>query len=151
MDLNALKMFVLTARCGSLSAAARENNIPLPTLSRRIAELEHELDVVLLERTVKGCRTTEAGKKLLDQASSAIDTLNDAGQFLTTADSQPLGKDVLRAAGVWQSPSSIAAEPHRIVRCDVHGGRSDLASGVCSKASEWQKDKREENAFHEWQ
>ena len=92
MDLNALKMFVLTARCGSLSAAARENNIPLPTLSRRIAELEHELDVVLLERTVKGCRATEAGKKLLDQASSAIDTLNDAEQFLTTADSRITGR-----------------------------------------------------------
>ncbi|ACT07603.1 transcriptional regulator, LysR family [Dickeya chrysanthemi Ech1591] len=92
MDLNALKMFVLTARNGSLSAAARQNNIPLPTLSRRIAELEHELDVVLLERTVKGCRATEAGERLLNQASLAIDMLNDVEQFLTTADSHVTGR-----------------------------------------------------------
>lgn len=91
MDLNALKMFVLAARCGSLSAAARQNNIPLPTLSRRISELEHELNVVLLERTVKGCSATEAGQKLLNQASSAIDILNDAELFLTTGDTRITG------------------------------------------------------------
>ncbi|GKW41392.1 MULTISPECIES: LysR family transcriptional regulator [Pectobacterium] len=92
MDLNALKMFVLAARSGSLSAAARQNNIPLPTLSRRIAELEHELNVVLLERTVKGCRATEAGKKLLNQTSSAIDILNDADHFLAIGDPHITGR-----------------------------------------------------------
>lgn len=84
VDLNALKMFILAVRSGSLSAAARQNNIPLPTLSRRISELENELNVVLLERTVKGCRATESGIKLLNQTSSAIDILNDAEQALTT-------------------------------------------------------------------
>ncbi|MEI7196406.1 LysR family transcriptional regulator [Pectobacterium versatile] len=52
-------MFVMAARSGSLTAAARENNIPLPTLSRRIQDLEKGLKV-LLERTAKGCRVTEA-------------------------------------------------------------------------------------------
>lgn len=92
MDLNALKMFVLAARSGSLSAAARQNNIPLPTLSRRIAELEDDLKVVLLERTVKGCRVTEAGEKLLNKASSAIDILNDAEQFLTAGSPHITGR-----------------------------------------------------------
>ncbi|WP_223250585.1 LysR family transcriptional regulator [Pectobacterium peruviense] len=54
MDLNALNMFLMAARCGSLTAAAWENNIPLPTLSRRIQGLEKELKVLLLERTAKG-------------------------------------------------------------------------------------------------
>ncbi|MFJ5417902.1 LysR family transcriptional regulator [Pectobacterium carotovorum] len=82
MDLNALNMFVMAARSGSLTAAARENNIPLPTLSRRIQDLEKELKVLLLERTAKGCKVTEAGKKLLNHASSAMDILNDAEQFM---------------------------------------------------------------------
>ena len=85
MDLNALKMFVLAARGGSLSAAARNNNIPLPTLSRKIAELERELNSVLLERTSTGCRLTEAGQKLMNYASSAMDILTDAEQALLTA------------------------------------------------------------------
>lgn len=92
MDLNALRMFVLAARSGSLSAAARQHNIPLPTLSRRLTELEHDLNVVLLERTVKGCRVTEAGKKLLNQTSSAIDIINDAEQFLTADNPRITGR-----------------------------------------------------------
>lgn len=78
MDLNALNMFVMAARCGSLSAAARNNDIPLPTLSRKILDLEKELKVLLLERTVKGCKVTEAGARLLAYASSAMDILQEA-------------------------------------------------------------------------
>ncbi|MEG0870716.1 MAG: LysR family transcriptional regulator, partial [Hafnia sp.] len=92
MDLNALRMFVMAARCGSLSAAARNNDIPLPTLSRNIAELEKELNVLLLERTVKGCRVTEAGNKLLNYASSAIDMLTDAEQALLSGSPRITGR-----------------------------------------------------------
>lgn len=92
MDLNALKMFIMVARCGSLSAAARQNSIPLPTLSRRIAELEHELNIVLLERTVRGCKVTEAGNKLLNQVSPAIDILNDAEQSFITGNLNITGR-----------------------------------------------------------
>ncbi|MGV8261058.1 LysR family transcriptional regulator, partial [Pseudomonas aeruginosa] len=41
MDLNALRMFVGVVQAGSLSAAAARLEIPLPTLSRRVRELEH--------------------------------------------------------------------------------------------------------------
>ncbi|WP_338121650.1 LysR family transcriptional regulator [Pectobacterium versatile] len=57
-------MLVMAARSGSLTAVARENNILLPTLSRRIQDLEKGLKV-LLERTAKGCRVTEAGQPCL--------------------------------------------------------------------------------------
>ncbi|MCI4237724.1 LysR family transcriptional regulator [Dickeya dianthicola] len=92
MDLNALKMFVMAARSGSLSAAARDNGIPLPTLSRKIVELEKELNVLLLERTAKGCRVTESGKKLLNYASSAMDMLTDAEQSLLSASPRITGR-----------------------------------------------------------
>lgn len=92
MDLNALNMFVMAARSGSLTAAARENNIPLPTLSRRIQELERELKVLLLERTAKGCKVTEAGKRLLNHASSAMDILNDAEQSVVSGNPHITGR-----------------------------------------------------------
>ncbi|MEI7213108.1 helix-turn-helix domain-containing protein [Pectobacterium versatile] len=65
MALNALNMLVMAARSGSLTAVARENNILLPTLSRRIQDLEKELKVLLLERTAKSCRVTEARQSCL--------------------------------------------------------------------------------------
>lgn len=71
-------MFVMVVRCGSLSAAARHYNIPLPTLSRKITELETSLEVLLLIRTAKGCQVTEAGERLLGYASAAMDMLEEA-------------------------------------------------------------------------
>ena len=43
MDLNATALFVAAVQTGSLSAAAARLEIPLPTLSRRIRQLEQEL------------------------------------------------------------------------------------------------------------
>ena len=73
MDLNAIQMFVAVAQMGSLSAAAIHLDIPLQTLSRRIRELEHELNVQLLQRSMRGTRLTQAGEKLYEYASRGIE------------------------------------------------------------------------------
>ena len=49
MDLNAIRMFIAVVQAGSLSAAATRLGIPLPTLSRRIRDLERQLRVQLLD------------------------------------------------------------------------------------------------------
>lgn len=85
MDLNAVQMFVNVVRAGSLSAAAERANIPLPTLSRRIRELERQLKVQLLERSVRGTRLTDAGTRLYDHASRGIEALLE-GQEAVTSD-----------------------------------------------------------------
>ena len=64
MDLNAVQMFVSVVQAGSLSAGAERVGIPLPTLSRRIRELERQLNVQLLERSARGTRLTDAGTRL---------------------------------------------------------------------------------------
>src|SRR6516225_9111911 len=69
MDLNAARMFVATVQAGSLSAAATRLGIPLPTLSRRIRELERQLKVQLLERSARGTKLTDAGTRLYGHAS----------------------------------------------------------------------------------
>ena len=92
LDLNALKMFIMVARNGSLTAAARNNNIPLPTLSRKIADLESALHVQLLERTTKGCIVTDAGARLLRQASSAFDILQEAELSIASDQIQLTGR-----------------------------------------------------------
>jgi len=80
MDLNATQMFVSVVQTGSLSAAAARMGIPLPTVSRRIRELERELKVQLLERSTRGTRLTDAGTRLYEHASRGVETLNEGEQ-----------------------------------------------------------------------
>ncbi|MDB6455207.1 LysR family transcriptional regulator [Falsirhodobacter sp. 20TX0035] len=92
MDLNAARMFVIVVQAGSLSAAAARLDVPLPTLSRRMRELERDLNVQLLERSVRGSRLTEAGSRLYEIAVRGIDTLAEAEQALKEDRAQLRGK-----------------------------------------------------------
>jgi DNA-binding transcriptional LysR family regulator len=75
MDLNATRMFVGAVQAGSLSAAAARLNLPLPTISRRIRQLEQQLKVQLLERSPKGIALTDAGARLYEHASRGLEAL----------------------------------------------------------------------------
>lgn len=96
MDLNAVEMFVAVVQAGSLSAAASKTGTPLPTLSRRIKELERELDVQLLERSVRGSKLTDAGVRLYELASRGVEMLSEARDALLN-DQQEL-KGILRVS-----------------------------------------------------
>lgn len=64
-DWNHVRAFLATVEEGSLSAAARALGQSQPTLSRQIAALEAELDVVLFERVGRGLSLAPAGHELL--------------------------------------------------------------------------------------
>ncbi|WP_025102040.1 LysR family transcriptional regulator [Burkholderia sp. A1] len=85
MDLNAVEMFVTVVQAGSLSAASARTGVPLPTLSRRIKQLEGELAVQLLERSVRGTRLTDAGLRLYEHASRGIEALVEAREAVVGA------------------------------------------------------------------
>jgi DNA-binding transcriptional LysR family regulator len=78
-DLNSLVLFAKVVEAGSFSEAARRLKIPKSTVSRRIAELEDQLGVSLLERSTRSLRLTKLGAEVLEQAirgaelSEAID------------------------------------------------------------------------------
>src|ERR1700746_3671071 len=78
MDLNATRMFVAVVQAGSLSAAATRLGTPLPTLSRRIRDLERQLSVQLLEHSARGTKLTDAGARLYEHASRGIEALLEA-------------------------------------------------------------------------
>ena len=67
-DLNALGLFAMVVEAKSFSAAARRLSIPISTVSRRIAELEDQLGVRLLERSTRNLRLTEVGAEVLEHA-----------------------------------------------------------------------------------
>src|ERR1700745_2857303 len=58
-DLNALAIFAKVVEAKSFSAAARALKMPISTVSRRIAELEEQLGVRLLERSARRPRPPE--------------------------------------------------------------------------------------------
>jgi len=68
LDWNALKAFLVAAREGSFSQAAKHIGVTQPTLSRQIYNLESALKVTLFERLSTGLVLTDAGKHLLDYA-----------------------------------------------------------------------------------
>jgi DNA-binding transcriptional LysR family regulator len=80
-DLNSLIVFARVVEANGFSKAARRLKMPTSTVSRRIAELEQELGVRLIERSTRCLRLTDVGSELLEHAqrsaeiSEAIATL----------------------------------------------------------------------------
>lgn len=92
MDLNATRMFVAVVQAGSLSAAAARLGIPLPTLSRRMRELERQLKIQLLERSSRGAKLTDAGARLYEHASRGIEALLEAEQAVVSDQARLKGR-----------------------------------------------------------
>jgi DNA-binding transcriptional LysR family regulator len=92
MDLNATRMFVAVVQAGSLSAAATRLGIPLPTLSRRIRDLEQQLKVQLLERSTRGAKLTDAGTRLYEHAGRGIEVLLEAEQAVMSDQARLKGR-----------------------------------------------------------
>lgn len=92
MDLNATRMFVGAVQAGSLSAAAARLQLPLPTISRRIRQLEQELKVQLLERSSKGIVLTEAGARLYEHASRGLEALAEGAEALRSDQARLKGR-----------------------------------------------------------
>ena len=72
-DLNALLVFAKVAEASSFSEAARRLQMPVSTVSRRIADLEKQLATQLLERSTRSLRLTEAGLEVLVHARRAVE------------------------------------------------------------------------------
>jgi DNA-binding transcriptional LysR family regulator len=78
MDLNALADFNLVATHGGFGRASRASRRSKATLSRRVADLEEQLGVRLIERSAKGLELTEAGQRLLSRTEGPMHEVADA-------------------------------------------------------------------------
>src|SRR5580765_6627309 len=73
MELRHLRYFVAVAEEGSLTVAAeRRLHTAQPSLSREMRDLEYQVGVELLSRSVHGIELTAAGKAFLDHARLAL-------------------------------------------------------------------------------
>ena len=72
-DFNSLMIFAAVVKAKSFSEAARRLKMPLASVSRRVADLEAELGVRLLERSTRSMRLTEVGAEVLEYADRSLE------------------------------------------------------------------------------
>lgn len=72
-DLNALIIFAKVVEVTSFSEAARRLGIPISTVSRKVADLEDQLGVRLLERSTRQLRLTDVGADVLEHAQRGVE------------------------------------------------------------------------------
>src|SRR6478672_3515189 len=73
MELRHLRYFIAVVEEGSLTLAADKRlHTAQPSLSRQIRDLEYQVGVELLSRSVRGVELTAAGKAFLDHARLAL-------------------------------------------------------------------------------
>jgi DNA-binding transcriptional LysR family regulator len=72
VDLEHLRTFARVVRLGSLTKAALSLGLPKSTVSRRLAELERQLETQLVQRTTRRLAVTEAGYRLFEHAEHHI-------------------------------------------------------------------------------
>jgi len=91
VDLNDIVVFVRVVEAGSFTAAARLLGMPKTTVSRRIASLEREVGVRLVQRTTRSLSMTDAGRLYYEQSSQALRTIEDANLRLAETRAEPSG------------------------------------------------------------
>ncbi|TIQ01824.1 MAG: LysR family transcriptional regulator, partial [Mesorhizobium sp.] len=91
LDLNDIVVFARVVETGSFTAAARLLAMPKTTVSRRVAALEREVGVRLLQRTTRSLNVTDAGRLYYEQSSQALRTIEEANLRLAEARAEPSG------------------------------------------------------------
>jgi DNA-binding transcriptional LysR family regulator len=78
MELRHLRYFVRVAEEENVSRAALKLHVSQPGLSRQIRDLEDELGFLLLTRSAKSVRLTEAGRAFLTETRAVLQRVEDA-------------------------------------------------------------------------
>lgn len=72
LELSTLRLVLLIADSGSLTEAARRASLTLAAVSKRLLDLEAEMNLPLFNRTPKGIIPTEAGRALVLHARTVL-------------------------------------------------------------------------------
>jgi DNA-binding transcriptional LysR family regulator len=91
-EIDGLSLFLEVARRGSFAEAARWMNQPTTTISRKIQQLESELNTKLFHRTTRSLSLTEMGERLLPKAKLIIETTQEMRSEVETHAGTPTGR-----------------------------------------------------------
>jgi len=136
MDTRFLQSFVTVVESGSIAEAARRLDLTPAAVASRLRTLEQDMGVVLVTRSGRSVRPTEAGLQVLDQSRGVLRNVFDlrAAALDTQARGQ-LRLGVFFSGTTTFMPTILesfcAEHPHHSVFIDV-GWSPDLAAKVVS-------------------
>src|SRR6266700_6496640 len=93
-DLNSLVIFAQVVEANSFSEAARRLKMPTSTVSRRVAELEDQLGVRLLERSTRNLRLADIEAEVLSTVAGVLRRRRGSGsqcRFRVAVEDRHLG------------------------------------------------------------
>ena len=91
-QLLALRVFVRIAESGTFSKAADSMNIPRPTVTKLVQDLERHLATQLLQRTTRRVSVTPEGAAYYERAKRLIGELEEMDESAGRARAQPRGR-----------------------------------------------------------
>ena len=99
--VEAMAIFVAVVEAGSFTAAGRKLNIPLPTVSRKLGELEGHLGTRLLTRSTRRLTLTEAGSAYVTACRRILAEIGDAERRAAGEYVSPKGEILMTAPVVF--------------------------------------------------
>ena len=140
MELTQLATLVAVVETGSFSRAAERLHTTQPAVSKRVAALEDELGVRLLDRSGRGTLATEAGAVLLERARRVlgeIEGAREAVRALSGEVSGPLRLATSHHVGIHRLPPVLKAFAQAypeveldLVFLDSERAAADVAAGA---------------------
>lgn len=91
LNFELIRLFVLTADRGTITAAANELELTPSHATRKLADLERQLKVRLFQRTTRRMDLTEAGAVALEWARQALDAYSDMTDSMDQLAGSPSG------------------------------------------------------------
>lgn len=91
LNLNDLVLFAAAVEHGGFAAAARALAMPKSTVSKRVAELESQLQVRLIHRTSRSFTMTELGRDFYEHARAALIETEAAEAVVRSRVAEPSG------------------------------------------------------------
>jgi DNA-binding transcriptional LysR family regulator len=95
--LDAMSVFAAIVDGGSLSAAGRQLNVPLATVSRKLADLESHLKTRLITRSTRKLVLTDAGRDYLAACRQILEQVDEAERAASGAYANVKGRLVIAA------------------------------------------------------
>lgn len=92
-----MSLLVAVVDAGSFSSAARSLGVPLPTVSRKVADLETYLKTRLLHRTTRKLSLTEAGVAYVESCRRILEQVGEAERTAAGQHASPRGELVITA------------------------------------------------------
>ena len=117
MELSEVRAFVRVAELQSVSAAARALGLPKSSVSRFLTRLEAEFGSMLVERSPRHLRLTDAGLLFLPHARRILNDVDEAGTALGSFKGVPRGELRVNAPQAFALGLLAPMLPGFLVRC----------------------------------